>query len=195
MRTTRLLVAVAGVVALSVILVSLVFSEIGPWPPGGSGADPSFANVWDQANYEGDLAGGVNQSVEVLVPPVPSSSAPVYVDGSFNIVSWSWYQNGSFHAGGACAEPFARSGACDVYVGIWTPAAWTAYTRGGPMAPLWCYPGDSAGCTNVSGGDFGTPNLGALDGQGWEIVLWNVAAYHLSGTYDFTVYTGAPGPG
>ncbi len=192
MRLDRVFLALAIAVALSVILVAEAFPYgqfSGVGAPGGAGPTP--LTVWAQRSYQGELAGGVDQAVVLPVPPVPSAAAAVYVDGSFSMLTYSLVENGTFRQGGSCAALFANPDACNVYLGVWSPGAWAAYTAGGALDPVWCFPGSGSGCGNISGAEFDTPNLRSLDGAGWEIVIWNLATYDLSGSYSVTVYSDA----
>ncbi|MCI4358504.1 MAG: hypothetical protein L3J95_02620 [Thermoplasmata archaeon] len=192
MQLRRLSLALTGAAAMAVILVGvglpgLPSSQSPPSPTG-----PSTLAVWDQHSYQGDLLGGLNHSIVMPVRALPNHDSMVYVDGSFSMLSWTYYTHGLFNESGVCANTFSPADACSVYVGIWTPAAWDAYVRGAPMAPVWCFPGNSPSCQNASAGDLGTPNLNQFDGTNWEIVVWNLATFQLSGSYQFTVYSSSP---
>ncbi len=186
---TRICLAGAIAVALSVILVAVFLPGAVP-SPAAPGAAPPLLRVWDVASYQGPLAGGVNQSVEIPVAPLPMATPDVYMDGSFSMTSWSLYDQGVFHEGGTCDAAFFTAGPCNLFVGIFTPGAWQEYRAGGPLAPIWCFPGGANACGNASGAEVGTPNLSSYDGSGFDIVMWNLANYTLSGSYAFTVYAG-----
>lgn len=190
MGIRRLSLALTAAVALAVILVGIGLPG-GPASPSASpSTSPANLAVWDQASYQGDLLGGVNHSVVVSVPPLPAKNPTLYVDGSFTMLSWIRFSHGVFNESGVCANSFSPPDACSVYLGVWTDSAWSAYLDGGPMSPVWCFPGNLPGCSNASIGELGTPNLSLLDGTGWQIVIWNLAPFELSGTYQFTVYAG-----
>jgi len=192
MKRMRIVVALSVVLAVSVGLTSYYIPEgVAPRPnPGASG--PAQLYTWSQPNYEGPMAGGVPHAMVLRVPVLPNGTTSVYVDGTFGTISWILLTNGYFNRSGNCGNSFSPAGACDLYVGIWTPPAWASYASGGPGTPIWCFPGVSEGCLNVSSASFDTPNLSSLDGTGWEIVLWNVATYDLSGSFLFTVYSSSP---
>lgn len=192
MQLNRLALALTGALALAVVLVSLGL----PGLPSGDSSSPSTGPntlaVWSQSSYEGDLLGGLNSSVVISVPALPMGDPTVYVDGSFSMLSWTRLHHGLFNESGVCANTFSPAGACAVYVGIWTASGWSEYRHGGPMAPIWCYPGNSPGCLNSSAGELGTPNLNQFDGTPLKIVVWNLESFQLSGSYQFAVYSGAP---
>jgi hypothetical protein len=123
---------------------------------------------------------------------VPDGTAVFSVIGSFGVKSWMKLDDGLLTESGVCSGSFSPPGACNVYVGIWSPAAWKAYTNGGPLDPLWCFSSNDSGCQNVSGAYVSSPNLEAFDGVSCELVVWNVASFQLSGEYQFGVYTNLP---
>ena len=194
LKARRLSFGLIGAAAVTVLLVGLGVPGVPGSPSASPSTGPSTLSVWDEASYQGDLLGGVNRSVVISVPPLPSENPTVYVDGSFSMLSSTYYTHGLFNESGVCANSFSLANACAVYFGVWTNAAWSAYLQGGPMDPVWCFPGNSPGCANASVGELGTPNLNSLDGTGWQIVLWNLGSFELSGTYQFTVYASAPPP-
>ena len=192
MELRRLLIALMSAAAMSVILVGIALpAEVPTGPVSDPSPQPSLLTVWAESNYQGDLLGGVNHSIVIPVPVLPVNAGTVYVDGSFSMISWILFSHGVFNQSGTCGNSFAPVGACSVYFGIWTSSAWSRYLSGGPAAPTWCFPGDIPGCQNDSAGEVGTSNLAGLDGTGWDIVLWNVEPFQLSGSYAFTVYSSA----
>ncbi|MCI4347335.1 MAG: hypothetical protein L3J97_01785 [Thermoplasmata archaeon] len=191
-KIVPLVLAVAILVVLSVAVPSY-YLENGTGPQNaGTTALPPQLYVWAKPNYQGPFAGGIGNSSVLPVRELPTGTATTYVDGTLGTVAWVLYTNGLFNRSGNCDTSFSPPGACNVFVGIWTPAAWFAYAHGGSLDPLWCYPGMGEGCSNVSGGELTTPNLSAFDGTGWEIVIWNLLPYSLSGSYVFTVYSSEP---
>ncbi|HEV2429560.1 MAG TPA: hypothetical protein VGV64_06935 [Thermoplasmata archaeon] len=189
---TRLLVAGSVLVLVVVWATYTYLPATIPVHPSAPGQSPADVNVWSKASYQGEFVRGMNQTAPIRVPEIPGGTGTVYVDASLSTDSWILYTNGLFNQSGNCANSFSPPGACNVFVGIWTAASWAAYTRGGPMDPLWCFPGGGGPCQNVSGGSFVTPNLPSLAGLGWEIHVWNLDPYALSGSYTFTVYASAP---
>ena len=135
---------------------------------------------------------GLNQSVVAPFPAVPNGTSVISIFGDVGVTTWERVADRLITEVGQCANSFSPPGACNVYVGIWAPAAWSAYVAGGPLDPLWCY---SAGatCLNFSGGSLSSPNLQTLDGVHGEIVIWNLAPYQLVGQYEVDIYTSVPG--
>lgn len=186
---TGIAVAVAVVVTLAV-----VFGPVGRvYSPASPVGNPHPLFEWFNASFQGCCFGaGVNRSAIAALPVVPNGTAVVSLFGSFEVDAWMKLTNGLLTESGNCANSFSPRGACDVYVGLWTSRAWAAYASGGPLDPLWCYPGNGTACQNISGGYVSTPNLNTLDGQSSEIVVWNVDTYLLNGDYQFDVYTSQP---
>jgi hypothetical protein len=192
LKIRHLVLSVAAIVAVVVSLVVAV-SPAGPvsWAtPPTSGPRPLFE--WFNASFQGCCFGaGVNDSAIAPLPTVPNGTQTVSVFGSFGVTSWIKLDDGLVVESGNCANSFSPRGACDIYVGIWTPTAWRAYVAGGPLDPLWCFPGNGS-CQNISGGYLSSPNLRTLDGLACELVVWNVDTYRLGGTYQVQVYTSQP---
>jgi hypothetical protein len=193
MKLRHFLTGIAVIVALVVSMTVAVTPVAHEILPGPSGVNPRPLFEWFNSSFQGCCFGaGVNRSVVATLPTVPNGTAVISVFGSFGVTSWMKLNHSLIVESGNCAEPFSPRGACDLYVGIWTPAAWRSYANGGPLDPMWCYPGNGSACQNISGGYVSTPNLSVLDGVSWEIVVWNVDTYLLNGQYQFDVYTSLP---
>ncbi len=188
-RLRRLSIALTGAAVMAVILVAIGLPGLPASTPSNPSTGPTLLFVWHQASYQGDMLGGVNHSVVIAVPTPPDHDPTVYVDGSFSMLSWTSYRDGIFNESGVCANSFTPANTCGVYAGIWTASGWSSYLAGGPMVPLWCFPGSSANCSNATGALLETPNLHQYNNADWEIVIWNVGSVVLSGNYQFTVYS------
>jgi hypothetical protein len=56
------------------------------------------------------------------------------------------------------------------------------------MDPAWCYPGNTSTCAAVNNATFTSSSLTSLEGQPFEIVVWNTQFYGLIGSYNFTLF-------
>jgi hypothetical protein len=194
MQIRQPLIAVAAVVAITVTLVVFAIpSGVGFLNGPDNGVNPHPLSEWFNTTFQGCCFGaGLNQSVVAPFPAVPNGTSVISIFGDVGVTTWERVADRLITEVGQCANSFSPPGACNVYVGIWAPAAWSAYVAGGPLDPLWCY---SAGatCLNFSGGSLSSPNLQTLDGVHGEIVIWNLAPYQLVGQYEVDIYTSVPG--
>lgn len=190
MRLRKLAVGAAALIAAVVTLTVLVLPVAHDIAPAPRGSAPHPLSEWFNVSFEGCcFASGVPKASIAPLPTVPNGTDAVYVSGSFGVNAWMKLNHSLLSESGNCANSFSPRGACDVFVAVWSPAAWETYAGGGPLAPLWCYPGNGSPCQNVSGGYVYSPNLSGFDGQPWQLVIWNVDTYLLGGSYQFHVYT------
>jgi hypothetical protein len=177
---------VAAVVVVAVVASVLVIGPIVD-PAGWNGGGPGARAGWNTGFNGCCFDDGIPNAAVMTPPVIPTGTPTFYVAGSLSISGWTHW-NGVTNDTGSCAPATGPAGACDAYVGIWTPAAWSAYAAGGPMQPFWCYTESGSGCVDVSSASFTTPSLVALEGQPWDIVIWNSQTYGLIGAYSFTTY-------
>ena len=127
---------------------------------------------------------------------VPSRTAPVGFQGNITTLSWHRFENGTGNVSGSCAigASLPAQGACNVFVGVWTPTAWSSYAAAGSASPIWCYAaaGTSSPCVNSSTFQFSTGDQSAYDGVAWEIVVWNLVPW---GLYGYVNVSEVIGPG
>jgi len=183
---TGMAILVAAVVSLTVVIV-----PIGPAAfPHSHGVAPKPLTEFYNASFQGCcFAAGIAHAAIAPLRPAPNGTSSVYLSGSFGVEAWMKLNNSLIIETGNCANSFSPRGACDLFVGVWTPTSWLSFVAGGPLDPLWCFPGNGTNCQNVSGGYVYTPNLSHFDGQGLEVVLWNLDTYRLDGSYSFQMLT------
>jgi len=185
MKPTTLTIVVV-IVAAGVTVSLLVASSLDPAAFGGGNkpaTHPAWASAFDGCCFD---AGKHNPAI-VSPPTIHTGTSILYLEGSLSILSWTHF-NGTGNDTGTCNPPEGPAGVCDAYVGVWTPSAWNAYASGGAMDPAWCYPGNGTACVAVNNATFTSTSLTSLEGQPFEIVVWNIQAYGLAGSYSFTLY-------
>jgi hypothetical protein len=178
-------VVVAIGVALAVAIPTYYSHDSKSQPPVRAG------NIWGELN---DYGVGLANAVILGPVTIPTGYSPVYVQGNISTLSWQRYEGGSGNLTGNCSAPTPEAGVCDVYVGVWTPAAWATYASGGSATPLWCYSNGGSGCTNASTFGFTSSDLSSSDGAPWEVVLWNLVPWGLYGYFNVTEYQGTGAP-
>jgi hypothetical protein len=177
---------IAGIIAVAVAgsLVLATFADPGLW--GGTG-NVTVRPGWS-AGFNGCCFDDGVRNAAVLSPPtIHTGTSVLYLGGSLSIQSWTHF-NGTGNDTGTCAPPTGPAGACDAYVGIWTPSAWDAFVAGGPMQPFWCYPGNGSSCVAVNSASFNSSSLTSLEGAPFDIVIWNNMSYGLMGSFTVTLY-------
>lgn len=143
--------------------------------------------VWQSSFSGGPFDDGIHHAATIVGPVIPSRTSMAYLTVSLSVTSWTRW-NGMGNSTGTCDSPGSPTGACNVYIGIWTAAAWNAYTAGGPLQPFWCYSVSASACANVSAASFTSPSLVPLEGQAWEVVIWNIQLYGLIGNFELKFY-------
>ena len=182
MKTLLLAIIIAVVVCAGIASAVVVAPLVDPSSQAGG------VRSWWSTSFNGCCFDDGIRNAAITTPPIiHTGTSTLYLVGSVSVSGWTRW-NGTANVTGNCPSSTGPAGACNVYVGIWTPDAWSAYDAGGPMQPFWCYTGNTSGCTNVSTASFTTPSLVALEGQAWDIVIWNVQMYGLIGNYSFTSY-------
>jgi hypothetical protein len=174
-----LVAAVAVVVVVLVVSLALLFPGPPPKVPVAQGY------IWAEEN---DYGVGIANAVVLGPVSNPPNSTLVYVHGSVSALSWHRYAGGAGNDTGSCSATLPSPGACNVFVGVWTPTAWVTYASGGSATPIWCYSTGGSGCTNASTFSFTSSNLASSGGSGWEIVLWNIVPWGLYGYFNATEY-------
>ena len=159
------------------------------------GLDPSSgsSNVrpWWSSGFSGCCFDDGIRNAATFVPPiVHTNTSTLYVVGSVNVASWTRF-NGTANVTASCSNTPTPPGACDVFVGVWTPAAWAIYAAGGPLAPAWCYSANGSVCANASSMSFTTTSLVSLEGESWEVVVWNIEPYGLMGNISLQAYVSS----
>jgi len=182
MKRDLLAIVIAVVVGAAIASTIVVAPLVDPSGQSG-GIRPSWSSNFNGCCFDD----GIRNAAITTPPIVHTGTSTLYLVGSVSVGGWTRW-NGTANVTGNCPAADGPAGACDVYVAIWSPAAWNAYAAGGPMSPFWCYRGNTSECTNVSSAYFTTPSLVALEGQTWDIVIWNVQPYGLIGNYSFTTY-------
>ena len=183
--TIVVVVVVAGVTG-SLLLASSADPSIF-----GGGNSPSSRLAWQTAFNGCCFDDGVRNAATINAPTIHSGSAVLYLEGTLSIASWTHW-NGTGNDTGICNPPEGPAGVCDAYVGVWTPSAWNAFVAGGPMDPAWCYTGNASSCAAVNNATFTSTSLTSLEGQPFDIVIWNTQFYGLLGGYSFALYV-SPG--
>ena len=186
MKTVTLTVVVTVVAAVAVAGSLLLASSADPSLLGGGGS--SSPHPWWSTGFNGCcFDDGIRNADTIPMPTVHTGTSTLYLVGSLSIASWTRF-NGTGNDTGTCDSATTPAGACDVYIGIWTPDGWSSYAAGGPMQPSWCYSAGGGSCTAVSNVTFTSSNLTSLEGLAWELVVWNVQPYGLIGSYTFSLY-------
>jgi hypothetical protein len=184
MKTTHQFVVMAAVVVVVVgPVVGLAYFFPGATPTGPVAAGQS----WGEVN---DYGVGLPNAIVLGPATSPAGYSVVYVQGDISALSWHRYVGGAGNDTGSCSAPTPDPGVCDVYVGVWTPTAWSTYASGGSATPLWCYSTSSSGCTNASTFSFTSSNLVPSGESEWEVVIWNVSPWGLYGFINATEYYG-----
>ena len=176
---------IAAAVAGSLALATL--ADPGLW--GGSGgtgnamARPGWSTGFNGCCFDD----GVRNAAVNEPPTVHTGTSILYLGGSLSVESWTHF-NGTGNVTGTCTPPTGPVGACDAYIGVWTPLAWDSYVTGGPMNPFWCYTGNGSSCVAVSNATFNSSSLTSLEGQPFVVVIWNTMTYGLVGSYTLALY-------
>lgn len=181
-----LLTLIVAVVAVGAILGAVVLIPV-LGDTSSNGGNPNARAIWGSGFNGCCFDDGIRNPSITTPPVVPNGTSVLYLVGSVSVTSWTRF-NGTGNATGECNNVTGPAGACDVYIAIWTSDAWNSYASGGPLQPFWCYTGNGSACANVSEASFTTPSLSALEGQSWEIVIWNIQMYGLIGSLSFTLY-------
>jgi len=175
-------VAIVGAVFVCLLVATVYFF---PSPPHKASVVAGIS--WGEEN---DYGVGLANAV-VLGPTSNLPAYPVvYVQGNISTLSWHRYEGGGGNASGSCSAPTPEPGVCNVYVGVWTPAAWDTYASGGAASPIWCYSGGGSGCSNASTFSFTSSNFASVGESEWEVVIWNVVPWGLYGYFNATEYYG-----
>lgn len=177
---------VGVVVTVAALLVVALFLSL----PGGAPLTTLPSRVLDSWNSTGDYGVGVAHAVTLGPVTVPIGTSPVFVAGEITADSWHRYEGGSGNVSGNCTAGIPESGVCNVFVGVWAPAAWTTFASGGSATPIWCYTAGGSTCANASDFSFVSSDLAANDGSAMDIVVWNVVPWGIYGSINVTVDVG-----
>lgn len=181
-----LFLAIAVVAVVVAMCASVLILSTFPNGSATSGSNDTVRSAWNSSFNGCCFDAGLQNPAILSGPTIPSGTSVAYLNVSLSVTSWTHF-TGTGNATGGCSPPVGPVGACDVYIGVWTPTAWNAYQYGGPLSPFWCFTTNSSTCTATSAATFTSSSLIPLEGQTWEVVIWNLQSYGLSGTYSVSL--------
>lgn len=183
-----------GAIAITVSVLAVALpAYLSPASP-STGSSPPHVKIGATWSELGDYGVGIANAMILGPITVPAGTAPVGFQGNVTTLSWHRFVNGTGYVSGSCGASLPAPGACNIFLGVWTPTAWAAYAAGGSASPIWCdtAAGTSSPCVNSSTIQFSTGDQSAYDGVPWEIVVWNLVPW---GLYGYVNASEVIGPG
>ncbi len=130
MKRVLLATIIAVIVCAGIASAIVVAPLVDPASPAGG------ARSWWSSSFSGCcFDDGIRNAAIATSPVVHFGTSTLYLVGSLSVSGWTRW-NGTANATGNCPSATGPAGACDVYIAIWTSAAWTAYAAGGPDAAV-----------------------------------------------------------